>query len=93
MIALPQWYRILDDLSLDKQVIPRDVRTRWNATYDMLEEAYLLKGAVNKITKMRDMKLRQYEIDGHEWDLLRQLRDLLKVSISSFLANKSYKTF
>jgi hypothetical protein len=59
----------------------------------MLEEAYLLKGAVNKITEMRDMKLRQYEIDGHEWDLLRQLRDLLKVSISSFLANKSYKTF
>ena len=62
-------------------MIPCDVRTRWNATYDMLDEAYLLKPAVNKITEMRDMKLRQYEIEGHEWELLRQLRDLLKVSV------------
>jgi hypothetical protein len=53
---------------------------RWNATYDMLDEAYSLKAAVNKITEMRDMKLRQYEIEGHEWELLQQLRDLLKVS-------------
>jgi hypothetical protein len=63
-IALPQWFHILDDLSLHKRVIPRDVRTRWNATYDMLEEAYKLKAAVNKITEMRDMKLCQYEING-----------------------------
>jgi hypothetical protein len=65
-IALPQWYHILDNLSLDKRVIPRDVRTCWNATYDMLDEAYSLKAAVNKIMEMRDMKLRQYEIEGHE---------------------------
>jgi hypothetical protein len=61
-------------------VIPQDVRTRWNATYDMLDKAYSLKAAVNKITEMRDMKLRQYKIEGHEWELLRQLCDLLKVS-------------
>jgi hypothetical protein len=46
----------------------------------MLDKAYLLKAAVNKITEMRDMKLHQYEIKGHKWELLRQLRDLLKVS-------------
>ena len=59
MIALPQWYRILNNLSLDKQVIPCNVCTHWNTTYNMLKEAYLLKGAVNKITEMHDMKLRQ----------------------------------
>jgi hypothetical protein len=83
-IALPQWFRILNDLSLDKRIIPRDVRTRWNSTYLMLDEAYKLKVAVNKITDMRDMKLRQYEIEGHEWELVRQLRDLLKVRVYLF---------
>jgi hypothetical protein len=61
-------------------MLPRDVRTRWNATYTMLDEAYTLRAAVNKITEMRDMKLRKYEIEAHEWEILRQLRDLLKVS-------------
>jgi hypothetical protein len=60
-------------------MIPRDVRTRWNATYDMLEFAYQYKKAINKITDIRDMKLHLYEIEPHEWEIVRQLRDLLKV--------------
>ena len=78
-LILPAWYRILSSLSLDKRVIPHDVRTRWNATYDMLDCAYEYRKAINKITDIRDMKLRQYKIDGHEWEIIRQLRDLLKV--------------
>ena len=72
-------------------MIPRDVRTRWNATYDMLDEAYALKAAVNRITEMRDMKLCQYKIEAHEWEIVRQLHDLLKVLVFRpfpFLANK-----
>lgn len=84
-IILPQWYRVLESLSLEARIIPRDVRTRWNATYDMLEFAYQYKKAINKITDIRDMKLRAYEINAHEWEIVRQLRDLLKVSKFSFL--------
>jgi hypothetical protein len=61
-------------------VIPRNVRTQWNATYDMLDCAYEYRKAINKITDLRDMKLRQYEIETHEWEIVRQLHDLLKVS-------------
>jgi hypothetical protein len=61
--------------------MPRDVRTRWNATYDMLDFAFQYRKAINKITDIRDMKLRDYEIEAHEWEVVRQLRDLLKVSI------------
>ena len=61
-------------------MIPRDVHTRWNATYDMLDFAYDYRKAINKITDIRDMKLRLYEIEAHEWEIIRQLRDLLKVS-------------
>ena len=61
-------------------MIPRDVRTRWNATYDMLDFAYQYRVAINKITDICDMKLRAYKIEAHEWETVRQLRDLLKVS-------------
>jgi hypothetical protein len=49
----------------------------------MLDCAYEYRKAINKITDIRDMKLQQYEIETHEWEIIRQLRDLLKVS--SFL--------
>jgi hypothetical protein len=46
----------------------------------MLAEAYKYKTAVNKITEMREMELCKYEIEAHEWEVIRQLCDLLKVS-------------
>jgi hypothetical protein len=79
-IALPQWYRILEDLLLEAWVISHDVHTRWNTTYNMLDFAYQYRKAINKITDIQDMKLRVYEIEAHEWEIIRQLHDLLKVS-------------
>ena len=55
----------------------------------MLEVAYQYKKAINKITDMRDMKLRAYEIETHEWEVVRQLRDLLKASDFLFCADCS----
>jgi hypothetical protein len=74
-------------------MIPHDVCTRWNATYDMLDFAYEYKKAINKITDIRDMKLRAYEIELHEWKLVRQLRDILKVSKPPVLCNISAQLF
>jgi len=61
--------------------MPWNVRTCWNSTYDMLTFAYEYKDALNKITAMREMKLRDYEIELEEWDVIRQLQGLLKVGI------------
>ena len=69
-LILPQWYRTLDSLSLDERLIPRDICTRWNATYDMLDCAYEYRKAVNKITDIWDMKLQQYEVETYEWEIL-----------------------
>lgn len=79
-IILPQWFCVLEALALDERVMPRDVRTRWNSTYDMLSFAYEYKDAINDLTDIREMKLRNYEIDEEEWEIVRQLRDVLKVS-------------
>lgn len=60
--------------------MPRDVRTRWNSSYDMLSFAYEYKDALNNITALREMKLRDYEIEPEEWEVVKQLQDLLKVA-------------
>ena len=60
-------------------MIPCDVCTHWNATYDMLDFAYNYKEAINQITDRREMKLQDYEIELHEWDVIRQLQDILGV--------------
>lgn len=78
-IILPQWFRVLEELALDERVMPRDVQTRWNTTYDMVDFAYTYKDAIMNITAIRDMKLRDYEIDEDEWEIIKQLRDVLKV--------------
>lgn len=78
-VILPQWFSILKDLKVAQRMIPRDVRTRWNSTFDMLDFAVEHITAINTITGDRDMKLRQYELSEDDWDKARQLRDLLKV--------------
>jgi hypothetical protein len=72
-LALPQWYQILEALSLDAWVMPRDIRTCWNATYDMLDFAYQYKWAINKITDIHKMKLCEYKIEAHKWEVVQQL--------------------
>ena len=62
-IILPQWYRILESLLLKARVIPHDVRTCWNTTYNMLDFAYQYRVTINKITDIRDMKLHAYKIE------------------------------
>lgn len=64
-------------------MMPRDVRTRWNSTFDMLDFAVENSAAINSITGNRDMKLRQYELTEDDWDMARKLRDVLKVCIHS----------
>ena len=63
--------------------MPRDVSTWWNSTYDMLKFACTYRDPINKITDDRSMKLREYELKDHEWKLVEELRDALKVCFFS----------
>ena len=78
-IILPQWFTILEDLTLDERMMPRDVTTRWNSTYDMLEFAVEYREAIDSITANQKMKLRQYELAEEDWEIATKLRDILKV--------------
>ena len=79
MIILPQWFTTLEDLNLDQRMMPRDVTTRWNSTYDMLEFACDYREAIDSITGNQKMKLRQYELSEEDWEIATKLRDVLKV--------------
>jgi hypothetical protein len=65
---------------LSKQMMPRGVATRWNYTYEMLNFAYTYRDAYNELSSNCDMKMRKYEIEDHEWEIVKQLAGVLKVS-------------
>ena len=65
--------------------MPHDVSTRWNSTFDMLEFAINYRKVIDAMTDKRKLGLGVYELDDHEWTLVTQLRDVLKVSDMSHI--------
>jgi len=61
--------------------MPRDVSTRWNSTFDMLEFAIQYRPAIDAITAAHNFSLRQYELVPAEWKMASELQDVLKVSL------------
>ena len=78
-IILPQWFTTLEELVLNQRMMPRDVTTRWNSTFDMLDFAVEYREALDSMTGNQRMKLRQYELTEEDWEITTQLRDVLKV--------------
>ncbi|KAF8797538.1 hypothetical protein BYT27DRAFT_7219086 [Phlegmacium glaucopus] len=81
-IILPQWFLILNNLKLAKRMIPHDVTTRWNSTFNMLNFAIEHIAAISTITGDHDMKLRQYELSKDNWNFAHQLQDVLKAALA-----------
>jgi hypothetical protein len=63
-------------------MMPRDVSTRWNSTYDMVEFSTEYQAALNIMTADCDMNLHQFELSKKEWGLATELREVLRVSFS-----------
>ncbi len=81
MILLPEWYRTLTTHQLSYQIMPRDVTTRWNSTYDMVEFAVKYHAAIDSMTATHDFDLRKYELIPEEWKIAEELHDVLKVRV------------
>ncbi len=64
---------------MSPRVLPRDVRTRWNSTFHMLQVALEYRVPFDEITASKKYDLRDFEMDEDEWKMAEQLRDVLKV--------------
>jgi len=90
-IVLPAWREICRDLELEPCLIPRDVSTRWNSCCDMVDVGVDYRDAVDGVTQRRDLGLRAFELSDHEWEVLGELHDVLKVSSGRMLVMCSVK--
>jgi hypothetical protein len=77
--------------------MPRDVTTRWNSTFDMLDFAIEYRKALQLTTSNLDLNLRQYELSREEWATAQQLREVLKVCAwfvsITVVSNEYFKVF
>ena len=61
-------------------MMPRDVSTRWNSTYDMLEFAIRYCIIIDAMTAIHEYDLCKYELVSTEWKIATELQDILMVS-------------
>ena len=64
---------------LSVRIMPRDVSTCWNSTYNMLKFAYAYRDAINQMTDNRGLNLKHCMVTEVKWELVKQLQDVLKV--------------
>jgi len=77
-IILSRWCAKLGELGLKVWMMPRDVSTHWNSTFDMLDFAVDYRAAIDAITSACNLNLRKYELADHEWAIVVELHDTLK---------------
>lgn len=75
----PAWEETLRELNLPQRILRRDVATRWNSTFDMLDDCLHYRYAIDAMTANRLNKLRHLEMDTKEWLLAIQLLEILNV--------------
>ncbi|KAF7776710.1 hypothetical protein Agabi119p4_5103 [Agaricus bisporus var. burnettii] len=77
-ILRPRWNKILAEQGLPVKMMPRDMATRWNSTYDMLYSATNYKSALKILLNDED-ELNDYQLNKTEWSLADELCNALKV--------------
>ena len=78
--ALPAWHEACKTHDLSSRLVPRDVKTRWNSTYDMISIALQYWLVLDEITANKALKMRKYELDNDDWAILKDVARVLKVS-------------
>jgi hypothetical protein len=72
-IALPAWRCHCKELNLKPRLLPRDVVTRWNSTYYMLDFAIKYRTVIDAMTADKSLKLRKFELEMEEWTIAEDL--------------------
>lgn len=79
-ILLPAWEMMLSTHGLSTHMMPCDVSTHWNSTFNMLEFAIQYHVAIDAMTAVHGFNLWKYELVPDEWKIAIELQDILRVS-------------
>ncbi|KAH9923715.1 uncharacterized protein BXZ73DRAFT_50825, partial [Epithele typhae] len=81
-ILLPAWKQQLALLNQPTLMLRRDVKCRWNSTFDMLKRALRLKTAIKSFCApdhdLHPTDLEKYRLSKREWVIAEQLVEVLK---------------
>ena len=79
------WDAACTEVGLKQKQMPRDVSTCWNSAFDMVDFRVLYDQVIKLVMDKRKLGLGDFAIDEHEWELLRQLHNVLKVRTESYI--------
>ena len=79
-ILLPAWDKMLSTHGLSAHIMPQDISTCWNSTFDMLEFAIWYHITIDAMTTVCEFNLWKYELVPDEWSIAMELCDVLRVS-------------
>ena len=77
-VALPAWHCLCKLHKLVSKLMPRDVVTWWNSTYDLLQFSLKYREAIDAITADKTLKFRKYELYDEDWAIVRDLTAVLQ---------------
>ncbi|KIK73238.1 hypothetical protein PAXRUDRAFT_178948, partial [Paxillus rubicundulus Ve08.2h10] len=83
-ISLPAWHQLCCDAKLNPKLIPWDVVTRWNSTYETLCFVLAYHQPVDAVMAEKKYKLQKYELDHEEWQIIKDLVSLLEQAMLFF---------
>jgi hypothetical protein len=90
-LLLPRWREQVSATSFKNWILPRDVATWWNSTYDMLAAFVEMKDPVSKFLDRSSNGMAEFLISDEEWDAIEGLVSALRV-FSIFLLSLSSLT-
>ncbi|KAJ3742257.1 hypothetical protein EV360DRAFT_57808 [Lentinula raphanica] len=82
---LPKWRAHVSEMEFKDQVLPRDVATRWNSTFDMLSAFLQMKDLVSGFLDHSSYQLVEYILDDDEWEAIEGLVSVLKLTDDSYI--------
>ena len=79
-MVLPAWCKMCAAQGLKPKLMPRNVVRRWNSTHNMLSFALRYRKVIDGITAKKALKLRKFELDAEDWQIVEDLVSVLEVS-------------
>ncbi|KAE9390825.1 hypothetical protein BT96DRAFT_1063148, partial [Gymnopus androsaceus JB14] len=78
-IALPAWRDACASHHLKSILLPHDVATCWNSTFDTLVVARKYSAVIDSVTGNKSLKLRRFELSDPQWKIVNDLIFVLNI--------------